>query len=445
MIVDHRDIGAALRRLSVPAAAMMLGDQLLSIVDTIAIGSIGAVALAGATAANAVFVALAFAVFGLMSGGSIVAAQRIGADDVDGFGRTVRAATAIPLACALAIAFSSMAGARPLLAHMVPGLPSVPASAEYLILRCFALIPIAISGTAIVSLGAAGNRIFGVAVLALINAIHIPLLLILALGWFTHHPYGIAGAGVSTLISECFAAIFTLAYLIRNPRYRILSSKNVDARLALRCARLGLPESAFLFAVMVPDACLVAMLAPAGAMSVAGLRALNVVSDLTFVVPSPLQQAVQTVIGQRLGARDVEGAREFFRRARRVGTWMSLAAGCAFAALAWPEAYLFTFNTSVATLAAPPLAAHMITLPIKGWAMISLAPVRAAGDTNFSMTVGVVSSLLVLPTSYLCIRVFHIGLWGVPVAWVFAWSARAVITALKLRGEAWTRGSPLEA
>jgi Na+-driven multidrug efflux pump len=71
--------------------------------------------------------------------------------------------------------------------------------------------------------------------------------------------------------------------------------------------------------------------------------------------------------------------------------------------------------------------------------MVSMAPIRASGDTRFSMIIGIVTSLLVFPASYACIRVLHIGLWGVPVAWTFAWSARAAITAFKLRGESWTR------
>ncbi len=54
MIVDHTQIGAAFRRLSLPVAVQMLGDQLLGTADTIAIGSLGTVALAGATAANTI-------------------------------------------------------------------------------------------------------------------------------------------------------------------------------------------------------------------------------------------------------------------------------------------------------------------------------------------------------------------------------------------------------
>ena len=79
-----------------------------------------------------------------------------------------------------------------------------------------------------------------------------------------------------------------------------------------------MPEAIFLLGVTVPDIFIVAMLAPLGAMAVAAFRALNVVSDLTFVVPSPLQSAAQVVIGQRLGARDPAGARWFFERALRI-------------------------------------------------------------------------------------------------------------------------------
>jgi len=439
MIVDHTNVAAAFRRLSVPLAVTMLGDQLLGIVDTIAIGSLGPIALAGVTGASTIFIAVIFTISGFWSGLSIIAAQRIGAQDVEGFARTVRAGFIVPFAFSLLCAGLSVPFAAPLITVLVGHLSSAHASGTYLILRCFSMIPIAISGTLVTGLGAAGNRRFGVLVLAIINLIHIPLLLMLALGWWTHRPLGIAGAGISSLLSETVAAFYTLWYVWRRPIYRIFSTLRTSVRLALECARLGLPEAVFLFAVIAPDAAIVAMLAPFGPIAISGFRALNVVSDLTFVVPSPLQSAAQTVIGQRLGAGDVPGARSFFIRARTISFKITALAAIVAAALAWPLAFLFTLNAIVASVAALPLALHMATLPIKGWAMVSMAPIRASGDTRFSMLVGIVSGLLVLPVAYVCIRVLHVGLFGVPAGWIFAWLARAGLTSLKLRGEAWTR------
>lgn len=445
MVVDHTQIGAAFRRLSLPVAVQMLGDQLLGVVDTIAIGSMGTVALAGATAANTVSLALTFAALGLVSGAGIIAAQRVGAHDLDGFGRTVRAGAAAPFALGAVCFLLSLFGAAAAVHGMIGDLSSAHASAIYLILRCAAILPIAISATLIVGIGAAGNPRLGVLVLVVVNLVHIPLLLVLGLGWLTHHPFGIAGAGVSSLLSETIAAAFAIAYVARRPHYRIFSEPTLSWALALRCARLGLPEAIFLLAVMTPDIFIVAMLAPLGAIFVAAFRALNVVSDLTFVVPSPLQSAAQIVIGQRLGAGDPPGARWFLERARRVSFAATTLTGGLIALIAWPLAYLFTLDAAAATLAALPLALHMLTLPLKGWAMISLAPIRASGDTRFSMTVGLLCGALVIPSTWIGIERLHLGLYSVPLAWIVAWTSRALLTEWKLRHGAWMRRAPLAA
>ncbi len=445
MVVDHTRVGAAFRRLSVPLAVQMLGDQVLGVVDTIAIGYLGTVALAGVTAATTVTFTLMMTIGGLWSGLGIIAAQRIGAHDVDGFARTVRAGFVVPMIGSVVLTLLAIVGARPLLELMLPHIASADASAGYLIVRCASMIPINVSATLIVGLGAAGNRKLGVYLLAIINIIHIPLLLALALGWWTGHPFGIIGAGVSTFISETIAAIVALIYVARKPIYRIFSEFTIDWQLALRCAWLGVPESVFGFAIVGPDMAVVAMLASLGPLYIAAFRALNVVSDLTFVVPIPLQSATQTVIGQRLGARDPGGAATFLGRALRTTLLVTTLTGVLVAIFAWPLSFLFTLNAAVATAAALPLAVHMVTMPIKGWAMVALAPVRAAGDTKFSMTIGIVCGLLVLPLTWFGIERLHLGLYSVPIAWIIAWSARATLTALKIRDGTWSQREPIAA
>ncbi|HEY1882479.1 MAG TPA: MATE family efflux transporter [Candidatus Cybelea sp.] len=445
MIVDHTKIGAAFRRLSLPVAVQLLGDQLLGTVDTIAIGSLGTIALAGATAANAIVLVLLFTVSGLISGTAIVAAQRIGANDLEGYGRTVRAGAVAPLALGALWILLALVFAAPTVHWMIGDLRSAPASATYLILRCIALLPISISGTLMVGIGAAGNQRLGVLVLVVVNLIHIPLLAVLGLGWLTHHPFGIVGAGISSLLSETIAAAFAVVWVARSPQYRVFAERGISWPVAVRCARLGFPETIFLLGVSIPDVFIVAMLAPLGAVFVAAFRALNVVSDLTFVVPSPLQNTAQIVIGQRLGARDPQGARWFFERALRVSLVITSLTAVGMALLAWPLAYIFTLNAAVASIAALPLALHMLTLPLKGWAMVSLAPIRASGDTRFSMTVGLASSALVIPLAWAGIEHLHLALYSVPLGWIAAWTARALLTQWKLRNGAWMRSAPLAA
>ena len=311
-------------------------------------------------------------------------------------------------------------------------------------LRCASIVPIAISGTLIFGLAAAGNRQLGVLVLLVVNLVHIPLLLMLGLGWWTHHPFGV-GAGVSSLLSEAIAALYAIVYVARRPNYRIFSELGISWPLAQRCALLGLPEAIFWLGVLAPVSCIVAMLARLGAFAVAASRALNVASDVTFDVPGPVQSATHIIIGQRLGARDPAGARWYFERARRFSFVATTLTGVATALLAWRLAYVFTLDATVATFAALPLALQMVTLPLKGWAMISLAPIRASGDTRFSMTVGILCSALVIPLTWIGIERLHIGLYSVAVAWIVAWTVRALLTQWKLRDGAWMRRAPLAA
>ena len=445
MIVDHTNVGAALRRYSMPFAAQMLGDQLLGIVDTIAIGTLGVVALAGATAAVTLQLVLIFAMAGLWTGTSIITAQRIGANDIEGFGRAVRAGMPIPILFAVLATGAAALFGHSVLHGMIGNLASLHDASIYLLLRCAALLPMAVDGTLIGSLGAAGNRKLGIAVLATINIVHVPLLLILGLGLFTHHPLGIVGIGISSLLAESIGAIFAIVYVARRPQYRIFARMEADLRLALRTAWLGLPESVFLITLILPDVAIVSMLAPLGALAISGFRALTVVSDATFVVPSPMQSTTQIVVGHRLGAGDFAGAQRFVPSARRIGLGFSTLAGALVALFAWPLAFLFTLDATVASMAALPLALHMLTLPLKGIAQVSLAPIRASGDTAFSMSIGVFCNALVIPLAWLGIERLHYGLFSVPFAWIVAWIARAALTEWKLRTGSWLHAPPLRA
>ena len=248
MVVDHRNVGAAFRRLSIPVAVAMLGDQLLGIADTIAIGSLGVVALAGATAANTMFLALNMANAGFLSGTSIVAAQRVGAHDMDGFGRTVRSGAVAPLVAGLLCFIGAWFWGGIAIHATVGDLASGPASAAYLTVRCLSILPIMVSGSLIVGLGQAGNQKLGIWVLIAINLVHIPLLLMLALGWWTHHPIGILGAGISSFLSETAGMIFAIVYVARRPAYRIFSQADhfAEDRVA-DCSCWACPKSVFLF------------------------------------------------------------------------------------------------------------------------------------------------------------------------------------------------------
>ena len=174
--------------------------------------------------------------------------------------------------------------------------------------------------------------------------------------------------------------------------------------------------------------------------SVAAFRALSLVSDLTWSLPGALGDASEVILGQRIGARDYAGATIFQRAATRLAVIACVAVGAIVAALAWPLAAICTLSPALASLAAAPLAVHAgVTLPLKGYAMTALAPIRGAGDTRFVMVMGIVTTAVAIAGIAAGIRWWHFGLWAVPFGWTIGWLVRSAITTARLNGGDWQR------
>jgi putative MATE family efflux protein len=438
--VEHHDAGVALRRLATPNALALLSDQLLSIVDTIAVGALGTAALAGITGATGVFMVLGIGLAAFFTGLRIVGAQAIGANQSERFGAIVRAAAVTPLAIALLAALAALLAARPLLHAILPPDAALDAAARYLTLRSVCLLPMVCSGLLITAFATAGDSRLALRVLLVINAVHVPLVFVLVLGTGTHHPLGLTGAGLSSLIAELVGLAYAVRETLRRPELGLFRSWRIERKLVAATTSLSWPEFVFLTLQIVPEPVTVALLAPAGTEAVAAFRAMSLVSDATWAVPGSLGDAAEVVLGQRIGARDYAGARAFGREAIRIAALVGAGIGLLVAAAAWPLAALVTLSPVLAGLVALPLALHVaLTLPLKCYAMTVLAPIRAAGDTRFVMVMGIATSVVALAGLALLIRGLHLGLWGFPLAWIVTWLVRSAITALRLRSGDWER------
>ncbi|GAC1561020.1 MAG: MATE family efflux transporter [Vulcanimicrobiaceae bacterium] len=438
--IEHRDAGRAIAGLAVPDALAFLSDQLLGIVDTIAIGSLGVASLAGITGATSIFLVFGIGLFAFGSGLRIIGAQAIGGGRSDRFGTIVRSSTVVPFAVAilLALAFSVMA--RPLMVLVLPSDAAIDAAAQYLALRAWCLVPMVLTGQLIVAFATVGDTKLALRVLVVINLVHLPLLFVLALGLGTHRPYGLAGAGLSSLVAELVGLGYAVVATARRPQLGVFFSWRIEAALVRATANLSWPEFIFLTLQILPDPITIALLAPAGIDTIAAYRALSVVNSATWAIPGSLGDACGTIVGQRIGAGDYAGARAFLRASVRFGVLVCSATGALVAVLAWPLSALFTLDVRLASIVAVPLATHvLLTLPLKGYAMTMVAPVRASGDTRWIMVMGIVTTTIATSGIAVAILVAHVGLWAVPCGWLCGWVFRDVATWRRVRSRDWER------
>ncbi|GAC1497436.1 MAG: MATE family efflux transporter [Vulcanimicrobiaceae bacterium] len=438
--IEHRDAGRAIAGLAVPDALAFLSDQLLGIVDTIAIGSLGVASLAGITGATSIFLVFGIGLFAFGSGLRIIGAQAIGGGRSDRFGTIVRSSTVVPFAIAilLALAFSVMA--RPLMVLVLPSDAAIDAAAQYLALRAWCLVPMVLTGQLVVAFATVGDTKLALRVLVVINLVHLPLLFVLALGLGTHRPYGLAGAGLSSLVAELVGLGYAVVATARRPQLGVFFSWRIEAALVRTTANLSWPEFIFLTLQILPDPITIALLAPAGIDTIAAYRALSVVNSATWAIPGSLGDACGTIVGQRIGAGDYAGARAFLRASVRFGVLVCSATGALVAVLAWPLSALFTLDVRLASIVAVPLATHvLLTLPLKGYAMTMVAPVRASGDTRWIMVMGIVTTTIATSGIAVAILVAHVGLWAVPCGWLCGWVFRDVATWRRVRSRDWER------
>ena len=122
------------------------------------------------------------------------------------------------------------------------------------------------------------------------------------------------GAGVSSLLSETIGMIFAIVYVARRPAYRIFSELDDFARsvaCGLRC--WACPKRCSCSGSCCPTSLSSRCSRRSARRSLRRFARSTSYRISLSSVPSPLQSAAQTVIGQRLGAGDVEGARCLLR------------------------------------------------------------------------------------------------------------------------------------
>ncbi|MDF3128871.1 MATE family efflux transporter [Kiritimatiellaeota bacterium B1221] len=153
-----------------------------------------------------------------------------------------------------------------------------------------------------------------------------------------------------------------------------------------------------------------------------------------------LSQGSETIVGWDVG----EGAYAHASRqaAKTAGFAAGMSALLAFILWFFADAALGIFGVSdeVAALAKPVLLISVLLLPLSGITAVYYGALRSAGDVVFPMVYSLGSSIgVILPLSWILMRVFH---WGLPGAfWALAAgeAVKAGLLMYRWKSKAWTR------
>ena len=426
--------------LALPIVGGMISQNILNLVDTAMVGTLGAAALGAVGMASfATFMSQAF-ITALGAGVQAMSARRLGE------GRLHETALALNGGLLLAILIGVpvailMWFLSPTIFELLSSDPEVAEiGIPYWKARIFALVAVGMNFGFRGYWNGVNRSGLYLQTLVLMHIVNIVLNWVLIFGHLGAPALGATGAGIGTAISLW---VGTLYYVYLGRRYAADAGflAGIPSAATLKSMlRLSVPsgiQQLFFAAGMTALAWIV------GRVGTDELGAVNVLLNVTMVALLPgigLGLVAASLVSQSLGRGEPEEARRWGWEVVQVGVLLLGALGLPM--LLFPEAILGVFirEEHVIALAAGPLRLSGATIAVEGMGMVLLNALIGAGDTRRVMFVSVgMQWLLYLPAAYLVGPVYGYGLFGIWVANATYRGVQACVLAGLWRGGKWAQ------
>lgn len=414
--LPRRRLLATIAALALPLVFGQLSQTLMGLVDTIMVGRLGGEPLAAVGLATLLFAALATTLKAVDVACQTFTARRVGEGRDGQVGSVLATALTVSLVLGAAATWLGLAWPH-LLMRLVTRDPVVERlGAQYLWWRCLGLVPLLV----FYQLKALGDGVgwtrVGMIANVGMNVINVPLNWLLIFGHGGLPALGVAGSALATTISTGLATAYLAAvYLRRGPRrrFRLLAVGNFHRDLVRPFLAMAWPAAVQSLGIVLAMTIFYAILGRISTATLAIGSVLLRLASVSFMPGMGVGAAVQTVVGQALGAGDPAGA----RRAAWTGAGFALLIMGAFGLvfLLLPEPLLRVFTDDRALVREGVHAVQVIGLAqaVDAVGLALAGALRGAGRTRAVMLVDLLAGFLLMPAlAWLFGIVWHGGLLG---------------------------------
>lgn len=419
-------IAPALLRLAGPVVAANVLQTVYQLTDTFWVGRLGADAVAAVSFSFPVIFLFIAVGGGVTIAGTILVAQAEGQSDTRQVDYVAGQTYAIVLILSVLLAAAGYALAAPLLRAMGADTAVLGIATEYLQLSYLGLpfvFGYFVFQALLRGVGDVKTPLYVVGLTVLINFGLDPLFI---LGWGPVPALGVAGAAAATIGTQGLAAAIGAWLLLsgRRPIRVRLSDLRPDLGLARRIAELGFPASVDQAMRALGLTVLVTLVAGFGSEAVAVYGVVTRIFSFVLIPALGLGIATSTVVGQNVGARQRQRARE----TTSVGAWIAVGTMTVAGALA----FVFAGPLVAAFVPGEPAVieqgTRFLRIMAPGWGLIGAQVVigggfSGAGRTYVSMAISIASLwVLRFPLAWFLSSRTDLGLdgiwWAFPVSYV---------------------------
>ncbi len=196
---------------------------------------------------------------------------------------------------------------------------------------------------------------------------------------------GVKGAGIATSIAEWVYMGVMLVWFLRastNARYATRPARPA-LRAVSRVLRTGMPIGGQWCLEMTSFAAFSTGVARLGDVSMAASQAFVILLSISFMQAIGISMAVSTMVGQYIGAKELEHAERSFRSGVVLAAWLGAGVALLFTFASRPLLSLFTDDPEVILLGVALLQVGAAFQLFDALAIVADGALRGAGDTRW--------------------------------------------------------------
>ncbi|MGL5677038.1 MAG: MATE family efflux transporter [Cellulosilyticaceae bacterium] len=452
MVKKHQMLGACppskeiyknTMNLAWPSAVERILVSLVSAIDTMMVGGLGAGAIAAiGITQQPTFILLAI-IFSLNVGVTAIVARRFGAKDFASANKTLRQSILLVGILAFLMACIGFIFAEPILRFMNAGPDILPDATAYFRIIVIGMWFNALSLNINAAQRGAGNTRIAMYTNISANLVNLCLNFLLIHGHLGFPALGVVGAGIATVIGNIVAFGIALSGILRS-KTELKFHRGESWKLDLPTVKniFGISSSA-----MVEQLCMrvgflayTQMIANLGTVAFATHQICNNILNMTFSVGDGMGIAASSLVGRNLGAKRPDLSMIYGKTAQRIGLIFSSILVLIYLVGRHGLVGLFTTEADIIALGSTIMFIVALVTPLQISQVVISGSLRGAGDTKFVAGTSFISILVIRPiiTFALCYGL-GLGLFGAWIALLLDQALRLLINIIRFSSGKWTK------
>ena len=429
-----------LKNLIVPLFLEQLLMALVGIADVFVIGFVGEAAVSGVSLVNSFNTIFLNLFTALASGGAVVISQYIGHKDKEHAGQTASQLLTASVILSVAISVVILLTNASLMRLMFGKVDAdvMDACVTYLRISAYSYPALAIYNA-----GAALYRSFGKTSTTMYISILANIINVIGncIGVFGLHA-GVVGVAVPSLVSRCFSAVVItiLCFSAKNPVSYLGSwIMKLDVSLQKKILRIAVPNGVESGVFQLVKVALSSVVALFGTYQIAANGVAQSIWSLAALVCVTMGPVFITVIGQCMGAGDIEQAEMYFRKLTKITLVFAIAWNALIFAVTPVFMSFYALEEQTKRLVILLVLIHNIFNAVAFTFADQLGKgLRATGDVKFTTATSLFTTIGVRLIFSMIFGIWlNLGVIGIAFAMCLDWSVRGIIFWWRFKQGKW--------